>query len=180
MRVFTPIAMLRSFKGKLPRVAPSAYVDPGATLIGDVTIGARSSVWPGAVLRGDNDPIRVGDETNIQDGTVVHTDPGFPVILGDRVTVGHAVVLHGCTVEDDSLIGIGAIVLNGARIGKGAVVAAGALVPEGMEVAPDTLVMGTPAKARRAVSAEEQERFRKGVEGYAVRAGIYLKEAEDR
>jgi carbonic anhydrase/acetyltransferase-like protein (isoleucine patch superfamily) len=171
-----PFAMLRSLRGVLPRVAPTAYVDPGATVIGDVTIGSRSSVWPGAVLRGDNDPIQIGDETNIQDGTIVHTDPGFPAIIGNRVTVGHAVVLHGCTFEDGSLIGIGAIVLNGARIGKGAVVAAGALVPEGMEVAPDTLVMGTPAKPRRAVSAEEQERFRKGVDGYADRAGIYLKE----
>jgi carbonic anhydrase/acetyltransferase-like protein (isoleucine patch superfamily) len=180
MRVFTPIAMLRSFKGKLPRVAPSAYVDPGATVIGDVTVGSRSSVWPGAVLRGDNDPIRLGEATNIQDGAVIHTDPGFPVNVGDRVTVGHAVVLHGCTVEDDGVVGIGAIVLNGARIGKGAVVAAGALVPEGMEVAADTLVMGTPAKPRRAVSPEEQERFRKGAESYARRAEVYLKEAESR
>jgi gamma-carbonic anhydrase len=177
MGVFTPIAMLRSFRGILPRVAPSAYVDPGATVIGDVTIGQRSSVWPAATLRGDNDPIRVGEETNIQDGTVIHTDPGYPVNIGNRVTVGHAAVLHGCTAEDDSLIGIGAIVLNGARIGKGAVVAAGALVPEGMEVAPETLVMGTPARPRRAVSAEEQARFRKGVEHYAERAGIYLREA---
>ena len=177
MEVFTLTAMLRSFKGVMPRVAPSAYVDPGAIVIGDVTIGPRSSVWPTAVLRGDNDPIRVGEATNIQDGTVVHTDPGFPVNVGDRVTVGHAVVLHGCTLEDDSLVGIGAVVLNGARIGKGAVVAAGALVPEGMQVEPETLVMGTPAKPRRPVSAEEQERFRKGVEIYARRAEIYLKEA---
>jgi carbonic anhydrase/acetyltransferase-like protein (isoleucine patch superfamily) len=172
--------MLRSFRGVSPRVAPSAYVDPGATVIGDVTVGRRSSVWPAAVLRGDNDPIRVGEETNIQDGTVVHTDPGFPVNVGDRVTVGHSVVLHGCTVEDDSLIGIGAIVLNGARIGKGAVVAAGALVPEGMEVAPETLVMGTPAKPRRAVSVTEQARFRKGVKIYADRAELYLKEAAEK
>jgi carbonic anhydrase/acetyltransferase-like protein (isoleucine patch superfamily) len=168
--------MLRSFRGIAPRVAPTAYVDPGATVIGDVIIGERSSVWPSATLRGDIAPIRIGEETSIQEGTVVHTDEGFPAMIGDRVTVGHSAVLHGCTVENDSLIGIGAIVLNGARIGCGAVVAAGALVPEGMETPPDTLVMGTPAKPRRAVNPEEQERFRKGVQGYVKRAAEYLEE----
>ena len=125
-------------------------------------IGERSSVWPCVVLRGDIEPIRVGADTNIQDGTVIHTDRGFPTTIGDRVSVGHSVILHGCTVEEDSLIGMGATVLNGARIGRGAVVAAGSLVPEGMEVAPDMLVMGTPAKPRRPVSAEEKARFREG------------------
>jgi carbonic anhydrase/acetyltransferase-like protein (isoleucine patch superfamily) len=120
-------------------------------------------------LRGDIEPIRVGSDTNIQDGTIIHTDQGFPAIIGDRVSVGHAAVLHGCTVEDDSLIGMGALVLTGARIGRGAVVAAAALVPEGMEVPPDTLVMGAPAKPRRPVSAEEKERFQKGVAGYMER-----------
>jgi carbonic anhydrase/acetyltransferase-like protein (isoleucine patch superfamily) len=127
-------------------------------------------------LRGDIEPIRVGSETNIQEGTVIHTDRGFPATIGDRVSIGHAAVLHGCTIEDDSLIGIGARVLNGARIGKGAVVAAGALVPEGMEVPPDTLVMGAPAKPRRPVSAEEQERFRNGVSGYVERSKLYKEE----
>jgi carbonic anhydrase/acetyltransferase-like protein (isoleucine patch superfamily) len=127
------------------------------------------------VLRGDIEPIRVGADTNIQDGTIIHTDKGFPAIIGDRVSVGHAAVLHGCTVEDDSLIGIGACVLTGAKIGRGAVVAAGSLVPEGMEVAPDTLVMGTPAKLRRTVGAEEKARFQKGVGGYVER-GRHAKE----
>ena len=165
--------MLRSYRGISPRVAPSAYIDPGAHIIGDVSIGERSSVWPSAALRGDIEPIRVGDETNIQEGAVLHTDSGFPTTLGDRVTVGHLALLHGCIVEDDALIGMGAIVLNGARVGKGAVVASGALVPEGMQVPAGTLVMGTPAKPRRAVTAEEQERFRKGVRNYAERAAIF-------
>jgi carbonic anhydrase/acetyltransferase-like protein (isoleucine patch superfamily) len=161
--------MIRSFRGINPKIADSAYVDPGAHVIGDVEIGERSSVWPCVVLRGDIEPIRVGADTNIQDGTVIHTDRGFPTTIGDRVSVGHSVILHGCTVEEDSLIGMGATVLNGARIGRGAVVAAGAVVPEGMEVAPDMLVMGTPAKPRRAVNAEEKERFQKGVGGYVER-----------
>src|SRR5574341_398912 len=123
MRNYSPPVMIRSFRGLTPRIAASAYVDPGAHVIGDVEVGERSSIWPTAVLRGDLEPIRVGADTNIQDGTVIHTDRGFPATIGDRVTVGHAAVLHGCTVENDSLIGIGARVLNGARIGCGAVVA---------------------------------------------------------
>jgi carbonic anhydrase/acetyltransferase-like protein (isoleucine patch superfamily) len=170
--------MIRSFRGIKPKIAASAYVDPGAHVIGDVEIGAGSSIWPTAVLRGDLEPIRVGSMTNLQDGALVHTDPGFPALIGDRVTVGHAAVLHGCVVEDDSLIGIGARVLTGARIGRGAVVAAGALVPEGMEVAPDTLVMGAPAKPRRAVTAEEKVRFERGVAGYAARALQFKEEAQ--
>ena len=165
--------MLRDYRGISPRIAPSAYIDPGAQVIGDVAIGERSSVWPTATLRGDIEPIRVGDDTNLQEGAVVHTDHGFPTTIGNRVSVGHSVVLHGCTIEDDALIGMGAIILNGARIGKGAVVAAGALVPEGMQVAENTVVMGAPAKPRRAVTAEEQERFRRGVAGYVERAAIY-------
>jgi gamma-carbonic anhydrase len=169
--------MIRSFRGTNPRIAASAYVDRGAYVIGDVEIGERSSVWPAAVLRGDIEPIRVGADTNIQDGTVIHTDKGFPTTIGDRVSVGHSVVLHGCTVEEDSLIGMGALVLNGARIGRGAVVAAGSLVPEGMEVAPDMLVMGTPAKPRRSVSAEEKARFQKGIGGYVERGRQYKEES---
>jgi carbonic anhydrase/acetyltransferase-like protein (isoleucine patch superfamily) len=161
--------MIRSFRGTKPRIAASAYVDPGAHVIGDVEIGERSSIWPTVVLRGDIEPIRVGAETNIQDGAIVHTDKGFPAIIGDRVSVGHAAVLHGCTVGEDSLIGIGACVLTGAKIGRGAVVAAGSLVPEGMEVEPDMLVMGTPAKPRRPVTPEEKVRFQKGVGGYVER-----------
>jgi carbonic anhydrase/acetyltransferase-like protein (isoleucine patch superfamily) len=167
--------MIRSFRGIKPKIAASAYVDPGAHVIGDVEIGERASIWPTVVLRGDIEPIRVGAETNIQDGAIVHTDKGFPAIIGDRVSVGHAAVLHGCTVGEDSLIGIGACVLTGAKIGRGAVVAAGALVPEGMEVEPDVLVMGTPAKPRRPVTPEEKTRFQKGV-GHYVERGQQSKE----
>jgi carbonic anhydrase/acetyltransferase-like protein (isoleucine patch superfamily) len=168
--------MLRSFRGVWPRVALSAYVDQGAAVIGDVTIGARSSVWPSASVRGDISVIEIGEETSIQDGTVVHTDARFPAIIGNRVTVGHMAVLHGCVVEDEVLIGIGAIVLNGAKIGKGAVIAAGALVPEGAEIPAGTLAMGVPAKAKRPVSEEEQERFRQNVGNYVTRAREYLEE----
>ena len=169
--------MLRNFRGVTPRIAASAYIDPAAVVIGSVEVGARASVWPGVTLRGDIEPIRVGEETNLQENTVVHTDKGFPTTIGDRVSVGHAAVLHGCTIESDSLIGIGAIVLNGAKIGAGAVVAAGAVVPEGMDVPPATLVMGTPAKPRRAVTDDERARFQAGVAGYVERARINLEEA---
>jgi gamma-carbonic anhydrase len=168
--------MIRSFRGIAPRVAASAYVDPSAELIGDVTVGERSSIWPNTSLRGDSGPITIGSETSIQDNCALHEDEGFPLTVGDRVTVGHSVTLHGCTIEDDSLIGIGATILNGARIGKGAVVAAGSLVPEMMEVPAATLVMGVPAKPRRAVSPEEHERFAEGVKHYVEKAQIYKRE----
>jgi carbonic anhydrase/acetyltransferase-like protein (isoleucine patch superfamily) len=165
--------MIRNFSGIAPQVAPSAYIDPSAQVIGDVVIGERSSVWPCASLRGDTAPIHIGDEVSIQDNSVLHADIGFPLTIGNRVTVGHLVMLHGCTIEDDTLIGIGSIILNGAKIGKGSVVAAGALVPEGMEVPPSTLVMGVPAKVKRAVTAEEQQRFAEGVQHYVEKAAVY-------
>jgi carbonic anhydrase/acetyltransferase-like protein (isoleucine patch superfamily) len=168
--------MIRTYRGIAPQVALSAYVDPSAQVIGEVTIGERSSVWPNASLRGDTGPIRVGSETSIQDNCVLHMDTGFPLRVGDRVTVGHSVTLHGCTIEDDTLIGIGSTILNGARIGKGSVVAAGSLVPEGMEVPPSTLVMGVPAKPRRAVTPEEQARFGEGVAHYVEKARLYREE----
>jgi carbonic anhydrase/acetyltransferase-like protein (isoleucine patch superfamily) len=168
--------MIRSFRGITPKVAVSAYVDPSAQVIGDVEIGERSSIWPCASLRGDTGPIRVGNETSIQDNCVLHLDEGFPLTVGDRVTVGHSVTLHGCTIESDSLIGIGATLLNGARIGMGSVVAAGSLVPEGMQVPESTLVMGVPAKPKRAVTADEQARFAEGVAHYVKKAAIYKAE----
>ena len=123
--------MTRSYCGITPRVAPSAYVDPGAHLIGDVQVGARSSIWPCVVLRGDNSLIEVGEETNIQEGSILHSDEGIVLKIGNRVTVGHAVVLHGCIVEDECLIGIGATVLNHARIGRGAVIASFSSIRKG-------------------------------------------------
>jgi carbonic anhydrase/acetyltransferase-like protein (isoleucine patch superfamily) len=170
--------MLRPFGDTSPRIAHSAYIDPGAHVIGNVIVGERSTVWPNVTLRGDIEPIRIGDDTNVQDGTVMHTDHGFPLSIGNRVTIGHSAVLHGCTIEDDALIGIGAIVLNGARVGKGAVVAAGSLVPEGMDVPAEMLVVGTPAKPRRPVNAQEQERFRKGVHNYIERGAVFKRQSE--
>jgi gamma-carbonic anhydrase len=169
--------MIRKYRGVTPSVALSAYVDPSAQVIGDVVIGERSSIWPCVVLRGDTEALRVGNETNIQDNTVMHADDGFPCILGDRVTVGHSAVIHGCTVEDDALIGIGAIILNGAKIGKGAVVAAGALIPEGMEVPAETLALGAPARPHRPVREQEKVRFRHACDHYVERGQIYLREA---
>lgn len=169
--------MIRAFRGKTPRIAPSAYVDPSAQVIGDVEIGEKSSVWPNATLRGDVHSLRIGSETNIQDNSVLHADfPDFPLTLGNRVTVGHLVMLHGCTIEDDSLIGIGAIVLNGARIGHGSVIAAGALIAEGVEIPPFSLVMGVPGKVRREVTPEERERFKVNAEHYVELAEEYLRE----
>jgi len=161
----------------MPRIAESAYIDQSAQVIGDVMIGERSSVWLNVAIRGDVNHIRIGDETSIQDNSVLHVDHMvYPCLIGSRVTVGHSVTLHGCVVEDEALIGIGAIVLNGARIGRGAIVAAGALVPEGMEVPAETVVMGTPAKVKRAVSEEEKARFRKNCENYVRITAIYKEE----
>ncbi len=172
--------MIRAFRGVLPRVAPSAYIDPSAQVIGDVTLGERSSIWCNATLRGDVNRIVIGDETNVQDNAVLHVDEGdFPLHLGNRVTVGHSVVLHGCSVADGALIGIGAIVLNGAKIGAGAVIAAGALVAEGMEIPAGSLAMGVPAKVRREVSAEEKERFRVNADHYVELSRAYLSEMLD-
>jgi carbonic anhydrase/acetyltransferase-like protein (isoleucine patch superfamily) len=169
--------MIRPYRGVTPKIAASAYVDPSAQVIGDVVVGERSSVWPLVAIRGDVNHIRIGDETSIQDNTVLHVDHRvYPCLVGSRVTVGHSVVLHGCVVEDDVLIGIGAIVLNGATIRKGAIVAAGSLVPEGMEVPPNTLVMGTPAKAKRAVTPEERERFQANCQNYVKITAIYKEE----
>ena len=169
--------MIRPYRGVMPRIAASAYIDSSAQIIGDVTIGERTSVWPNVSIRGDVNYIRVGDETSIQDNCVLHVDHDvYPCLVGNRVTVGHSVVLHGCEVADGALIGIGAIVLNGAKIGAGSVVAAGALVPEGMEVPAKMLVMGTPAKVKREVTAEEQERFRKNCDNYVKITAIYKDE----
>lgn len=148
--------MLKSFLGHHPKIAASAYIEESAQIIGDVVIGPDSSVWFNAVVRGDVHSIRIGRESNVQDLCVLHGyKDRFAVTLGDRVTVAHSVTLHGCTVEDDCLIGMGAVVLNGARIGRGSLVAAGAVVPEGMEIPPGSLVMGLPARVKRSVNAEE-------------------------
>ena len=148
--------MLRAFKTVFPSIDPSAYVDHSAQIIGDVHVGPESSVWMNVVIRGDVNRIRIGARTNIQDLTLVHVmRDTHPTTLGDNVTVGHSAVIHGCTIEDRCLIGMGAILLNGCRIGTGSIVAAGALVPEGMVVPPGSMVMGMPAKVKRPLTGEE-------------------------
>ena len=169
--------MIRAYRGILPKIAASAYIDPSAQVIGDVVIGERSSIWPNVTARGDVNSIRIGDETNIQDNSVLHCDAGvYPLEIGNRVTVGHMVMLHGCTVEDDCLIGIGAVILNGAKIGKGSVIAAGAVVPEGVDVPPQSMVMGVPAKVKRQLTEHECERFRQNAKHYVEAARIYRDE----
>jgi carbonic anhydrase/acetyltransferase-like protein (isoleucine patch superfamily) len=148
--------MLRPYRGQVPRVHPTAYIDDSAQVIGDVEVGAESSVWMAVVIRGDVHRIRIGSRSNIQDGTVVHVmKDTHATTVGNGVTVGHGAIIHGCTIENRCLVGMGAILLNGARVGEGSIVAAGSLVVEGMEIPPRSLVMGSPAKVRRPVTDAE-------------------------
>jgi carbonic anhydrase/acetyltransferase-like protein (isoleucine patch superfamily) len=148
--------VLRPFRTIFPTVHASAFVDQSAQVIGDVHIGAESSVWMNVVIRGDVHYIRIGARTNVQDGTIVHVMRNtHPTVIGDDVTIGHGAVVHGCTIEDRCLIGMGAILLNGCRVGTGSIVAAGSLLLEGMIVPPGSMVMGSPAKVRRPLTAEE-------------------------
>ena len=140
------MTQLITVNGHTPQVDETAFLAPGAVVAGDVRIGARSSVWFGCVLRSEIESIVIGEETNVQDLTVVHTDPGSPVVLGDRVSVGHRAVLHGCTIEDDVLVGMGAVVLNGAHVGRGALIGAGAVVTQGMSVPEGAMALGVPAR----------------------------------
>jgi carbonic anhydrase/acetyltransferase-like protein (isoleucine patch superfamily) len=158
--------MLRPYKGKLPQVAASAYVDPQAVVIGDVTIGEDSSVWPCTVIRGDVHWIRIGARTNIQDGCVLHVmRDEWPLTLGDNVTIGHGVILHGCTLESRILVGMGCVIMNGAHIGEGSIIAAGTLVPERTVVPAGSLFMGHPGKFKRALLPEDL----KSIDMYAQR-----------
>ncbi|MFF7920525.1 gamma carbonic anhydrase family protein [Streptomyces mirabilis] len=153
----TQQALIMGIGGKDPQVDPEAFTAPTSVVIGDVTLRAGASVWYGAVLRADFGPIVIGADSNIQDNCTLHVDPGFPITVGERVSVGHNAVLHGATVEDDCLIGMGATVLNGAVIGAGSLVAAQALVPQGMRVPPGSLVAGVPAKVKRPLTEEERQ-----------------------
>jgi carbonic anhydrase/acetyltransferase-like protein (isoleucine patch superfamily) len=168
--------MIRAFRGTQPTVAASAYIDATAQIVGDVHIGDESSVWLHAVVRGDVNHIRVGRRTNIQDGSVVHVmrDPSHPTILGDDITIGHGAIVHGCTVEDVCLIGMGAILLNGAHVGRGSIVAAGTLLPEGCGIPPRSLVMGSPGKVRRSVTDEEYAFILQSAQNYVAYRLDYL------
>lgn len=149
-----------------PQVPDSAFVAPNATLAGAVQLGEGASVWYAAVLRADNEPITIGARSNVQDGCAFHVDHGHPVTLGEGVSVGHNAVVHGATIEDDCLVGMGAVVMNGAVIGRGSLVAAGALVTEGMQVPPRSLVAGVPAKVRRELTDDEVEGLRQNARTY--------------
>lgn len=167
------MALILSYDGHTPEIHPTAWIAPNATLIGRVRIGAGASVWFGAVLRGDIDRIELGAGSNLQDNVVVHTDRGKPSIIGENVGVGHLALIHGATVHDGSLIGMGAKLLNLSTIGAGALVAAGALVREGQEVAAGHLVAGVPAKDRGPLTAEAAERVRRNAFEYQERAAAY-------
>lgn len=158
---------------KTPQIAASAWVAPNATVIGDARLGDNVSIWWNAVLRGDNDPIHIGANSNIQDGSVLHTDEGVPMHIGANVTVGHMVMLHGCTVGDNSLIGIGSVILNRAVIGKHSIVGANTLIPEGKVFPDGVLIVGSPGKVVRELSEEEKARLQKSADHYVDNARRY-------
>lgn len=164
---------LYSIDDVAPSVNPTAWVAPSADLIGDVRLGNRCSVWFGAIIRADNTPIILGDETNFQDGAIGHSDPGAPLTLGARVTVGHQAILHGCTIADEALIGMGARILNGAVIGRQCIVGAGALVTEGKQFEPRSLIVGSPARAVRRISDDQVAMLRLSAAHYAEKAARY-------
>ena len=151
------------------------FLHPRSTVVGDVRLGHRVSVWPGAVLRGDTAAITVGDDSNVQDGAIIHVDHGVPTTIGARVAIAHGAIVHGATVEDDCMIAIGAIVLNHVHVGRGSIVAAGALCAEGMRIPPNSLVMGIPARIVRETTPEERERITRTIASY-----LELQEAHRR
>ncbi|AKU15418.1 gamma carbonic anhydrase family protein [Luteipulveratus mongoliensis] len=154
-------------EGKRPQVHASAWVAPNAVIAGDVTIGEEVGIWYGAVVRGDIESIEVGARTNIQDNCVLHADPGSPLVIGTRVSVGHNATLHGCTIGDDVLVGMGSRVLNGATVGAGSLIAAGAVIPEGADIPPGSMVAGVPGKVRRELTKDEQA-------GIAFNGDVYV------
>jgi carbonic anhydrase/acetyltransferase-like protein (isoleucine patch superfamily) len=152
----------------VPTVHPTAFVHEQAIIIGNVSLGARVSVWPTAVIRGDSDSITIGDDSNVQDGSVIHADEGVPTTIGKRVAIGHRAIVHGSTVDDDCLIAMGAILLNGVHVGTGSIVAAGALCPEGMTIPPNSLALGIPARIVREVTRDERARIQQTVSSYVA------------
>ncbi|MEE1930712.1 gamma carbonic anhydrase family protein [Streptomyces sp. TRM 70351] len=173
-------ALIECVGGREPDVAGQAYTAPTSVVVGDVRIAPGASVWYHAVLRGDMGTITVGPDSNVQDNCTVHVDPGFDVLIGARVSVGHNTVLHGCTVGDDVLVGMGATVLNGAVIGAGSLVAAQALVPQGMTVPPGSLVAGVPARVKRQLTDEEREHIRLNAAAYKELAKTHRAAADGR
>ena len=171
--------MIHDFEEHSPVIHPEAFVHPDATLIGQVELGARTSVWPGVVMRGDMGRIAIGDETSIQDGTICHLTEGWSeTLIGNRVTVGHRVILHGCIVEDECLIGMGAILLDNVRIGKGSLIGAGALLTAGTEIPPGSVVMGAPGKVIRSAGERERAMIDGGWPTYVDHAERYRKQLQ--
>ena len=168
--------MIESFNGVTPKIDPTAFVHPSAVVIGRVTLGPHVSVWPGCVLRGDIEPIEIGEGTSFQDQSVAHTSRGLPVKIGKRVVVGHRATIHGAVVGDDSMIGMGANLLDGAELGAGSILAAGALLTEGKKVPPGMLAVGMPAKVIRPVTEEEKQRILRGAQDYVQRILDYKKD----
>jgi carbonic anhydrase/acetyltransferase-like protein (isoleucine patch superfamily) len=162
-----------TYKGITPKIAADVYIAPGAQVIGDVQIGSGSSLWPNAVVRGDMARITIGQQTNIQDNATLHVDSGHPLTIGDSVTIGHNAILHGCTIMDHALIGMGAIVLDGANVGEFALIGAGALVPPGKVIPPRSLAVGSPAKVIRELSDDELNHLKRSATVYAEKAQVY-------
>lgn len=172
--------MLRPFAGCVPRVPSTSYVDVSAQVLGDVELGEQSSVWMNAVLRGDVHHIRIGNRSNVQDNAVLHGQRGvWPVVVGDGVTIGHGAIVHGCVLEDDVLVGMGAVILNGARVGAASIIAAGAVVTEGQQVAPGSLVAGVPGKVRRSLGNTDLDLIRSYAQNYVEYTVVYLNGATD-
>jgi carbonic anhydrase/acetyltransferase-like protein (isoleucine patch superfamily) len=169
--------MIRAYQGRLPSIPTSCYVDPSAQVIGDVELGEHSSIWMNAVVRGDVNSIRIGARSNIQDCAVLHGMRHlYPVVIGEMVTIGHNATVHGCTLEDAVLIGIGAVILNDARIGEGSIIAAGAVIPEHTVIPPNSLVAGVPGKVRRTLGDTDREMILKYAQNYLDYTKIYLEE----
>lgn len=167
-----PIYQINDFR---PQIDASAFIFETAVLIGRITVGQQASIWPFVTIRGDNEPIVIGEGSNVQESCVLHTDPGFPLTIERNVTIGHLAMLHGCTIGEGSLIGIGAVVLNGARIGRNCLIGAKALVTEGKEIPDRSLVIGAPAKVARTLSDVEIERLHANTAGYVERAAAYMR-----
>lgn len=167
---------LYELAGTIPALPQSVWIAESADVIGDVRFGEQASVWFGCVLRADNEPMTIGARTNVQDGSILHSDPGAPLTIGEGVTVGHKVVLHGCTIGDNSLIGIGSIILNRARIGANSIVGAGSLVPEGKEFPDGVLLLGSPARVVRELTPEQIEGLKRSADHYVANAQRFARD----
>ena len=167
--------MIYDFEGNTPKIDPNSWVAPNAVIIGKVELKKDSNIWFNATLRGDIEPITIGEGSNVQDGSVIHTDPGCPTILGKNVTVGHLVMLHGCTIEDDCLIGIGSTILNKAKIGKNSIIGANALVTENKVIPERSLVIGSPGKIIREITEKEIKAIKENAQHYIDNYKKYLK-----